>query len=84
MIFKPKLRAGFVISRRIVRTIIGREASTALEQFGLPVLRSAISQRIAFAESAIYGSLVRDMDPRGPAQSEVQMLLAELLPEARR
>ena len=84
MIFKPKLRAAFVISRKVVRTVIGREVSTALERFGLPVLHSAISQRVAFAESAINGSLVRDLNPRGPAQSEVQMLLAELLPEAGR
>jgi chromosome partitioning protein len=83
MIFKPQLRAAFVISRKVVRTIIGREVSMALERFGLPVLQSSISQRVAFAESAINGSLVGDLHPRGPAQSEVQMLVTELLREFR-
>jgi chromosome partitioning protein len=79
MIYKPKLRAAFVISRRVGRTIIGREVATALEQFDLPILNGAISQRIAFAESAINGQLVRELNRVGAAQAEVATLMLDVL-----
>jgi chromosome partitioning protein len=79
MVFKPKLRAAFVISRKVVRTIIGREVAKALEQFDLPVLNVAISQRIAFAESAIHGQLVRELNRVGSAQAEIANLSIEVL-----
>jgi chromosome partitioning protein len=78
-IYKPKLRAAFVISRRVGRTIIGREVATALEQFDLPILNGAISQRIAFAESAINGQLVRELNRVGAAQAEVATLMLDVL-----
>jgi chromosome partitioning protein len=73
------LRAAFVISRRVGRTIIGREVASALEQFDLPVLNGAISQRIAFAESAINGQLVRELNRVGAAQAEVATLMFDVL-----
>lgn len=79
MVFKPKLRAAFVISRKVVRTVIGREVVMALEQFDLPVLNGAISQRIAFAESAINGQLVRELNRVGSAQAEIATLMLEVL-----
>ena len=79
MIYKPTLRAAFVISRRVGRTIIGREVATALEQFDLPILTGAISQRIAFAESAINGQLVRELNRVGAAQAEVATLMHDVL-----
>ena len=79
MVFKPKLKAAFVISRRVVRTIIGREVATALEQFDLPILNGAISQRIAFAESAISGQWVRELSRVGSAQAEIAALTLEVL-----
>jgi len=79
MIYKPTLRAAFVISRRVGRTIIGREVASALEQFDLPVLNGAISQRIAFAESAINGQLVRELNRVGAAQAEVATLMFDVL-----
>ena len=79
MVFKPKLRAAFVISRKVVRTVIGREVAMALEQFHLPILNVAISHRIAFAESAINGQLVRELNRIGAAQAEIATLMLEVL-----
>ncbi len=79
MIYKPTLRAAFVISRRVARTIIGRDVASALEQFDLPILNGAISQRIAFAESAINGQLVRELSRVGAAQAEVATLMFDVL-----
>lgn len=77
-LYKPKLRAAFVISRKVVRTVIGREVASALEQFDVPVLQSSIGQRIAFAESAINGQLVRELDRLSTARVEVESLAKEI------
>jgi len=79
MIFKPRLRAAFVVSRKVVRTVIGRDVAAALEQYRLPVLNSAICQRIAFAECAIHGKVVREIDDSMPARAEITSLTGELL-----
>lgn len=50
--FKPELQAVFVINRKIVNTAIGRDVTTALANFDLPVSERALSQRVIYAESA--------------------------------
>ena len=58
----------FVISRKIVNTAIGWDVTDALANFEPPVFQSAVCQRVAFAESAAYGS----------AAKEIQQLTSEL------
>ena len=41
--FKPNLKTVFVINRKIVNTVIGREVRNALSRFDVPVLATAIS-----------------------------------------
>ncbi|WP_398494342.1 ParA family partition ATPase [Variovorax sp.] len=73
-VFKPALRAAFVISRRVVGTVIGREARAALAGQPFGALRAEVSQRILFADSVAAGQLVREMSPRGPAAREIAAL----------
>lgn len=75
---KPLLGAAFVINRKIVGTVIGRQISVALNPFKLPVMEAEISQRVAFAESAINGALVGEVDRAGRANQEIQALSVEL------
>jgi chromosome partitioning protein len=74
-IFKPWLKAAFVVNRCVVRTLIGRELRHALEQEApsqtLPVLASTVSQRVVFAEAAALGQLVDEIDEESPAAQEV-------------
>jgi chromosome partitioning protein len=70
--------AAFVISRKIVGTVIGRDVIEALSAYPLPVLESAISQRVAFAESAARGMTVLEIDPNSPASEEVAALVREI------
>jgi chromosome partitioning protein len=79
MIFRPGLRAAFVVSRKVVRTVIGREIGAALDQYQLPVLRTAICQRVAFAECAIHGRVVRELDRSAAACAEIAALSSEVL-----
>src|SRR3546814_2889760 len=47
-VFRPALRAAFVINRRVSTTIIGREARQSLAEQPLPALRAEVHQRIVF------------------------------------
>jgi chromosome partitioning protein len=79
LIFKPTLRAAFVVNRAVVRTVIGREVRGAVVRHGLSVLQRGVSQRVVFAESAATGRLVREIDPRSAATREIEALASELL-----
>ena len=78
-IFKPQLRAAFVVNRRVVGTVIGRDVRAALAVHALPTFCAGISQRIAFAESVAMGRLVREMDARSAAAREIAALCGEVL-----
>ena len=77
-IFKPSVRAVFVINRSIVRTLISRDVRPAVQTQGLPLLLTTISQRIVFAESVASGRLAREIDPDSTASREITSLTAEL------
>jgi chromosome partitioning protein len=61
----------FVVNRKITNTAIGRDVYTALANYPFPVLLSAISQRVAFAESAALGQSVLEVEPNGAAAQEI-------------
>jgi chromosome partitioning protein len=71
-------QGAFVINRKITNTAIGRDVVKALNQYPQPVLKSAISQRVAFAESA-RGRTVLELDAESAASNEVQLLAKEVL-----
>lgn len=76
-LYRPHLRAAFVINRRVVGTVIGREARAALAEQILPALAVEICQRIAFADSVAGGLLVRERDANGAAAHEIVRLAAQ-------
>ena len=77
-IYKEGISAAFAINRKIVNTAIGRDVTEALAEYNYPVLAAAISQRVAFAESAAQGLAVIETDPGGQAAQEVKKLAAEI------
>jgi chromosome partitioning protein len=76
--FKENLKGVFVISRKIVNTAIGRDVRDALANYTLPVLDTAIGQRVAFAESAAQGLTVLETDPKEAGAQEIYALIAEI------
>ena len=78
-VFRPTLRAVFVINRRVSGTVIGREARLALLHDGIPALKSEIHQRIVFAESVAQGRLASELEPDGAAAREIAALAAEVV-----
>jgi chromosome partitioning protein len=84
-VMKEHLKAAFVVNRRIARTAIGRDAADALAQFeDVPVLATALHQRVIYAESVAKGLSVVEAAPSSEAAREIQALAAEVLGASRR
>jgi chromosome partitioning protein len=78
-VFKPNLKSAFVINRKIVNTALGRDVVEALAEYPLPVLKTAICQRVALAESAAQGQTVFETAPDNPAGKELIALVDDIL-----
>ena len=78
-VFRPTLRAAFVINRRVSRTVIGREARHALADQPLPSLHTEVRQRIIFADSVAAGQLARELDADSIAAREIAALAEGVL-----
>jgi len=76
--FKELLKSAFVINRKITNTAIGRDVSEALGRYEIPVLDAAVSQRVAFAESAAQGLTVMEVEPKGLAADEIRAVVLEV------
>jgi len=73
-----KLKAAFVVSRAIKGTKIGAEVVEALSGYGLPVLKSRITQRVSYPSTAAGGTTVSDAEPNGEAAGEIMALANEI------
>ena len=79
MVFKPDLKSAFAINRKIVNTALGRDVVDALADYPIPVLQSAICQRVALAESAARGQTVFETVPNHPSGGELLTLVDEIM-----
>ncbi len=77
--FNEKLKCVFAVNRKIVNTAIGRDVYDILAEYEYPTLKTAIHQRVIFAESASPGSTVIEMSKNGPAAKEIQKLAKEIV-----
>jgi chromosome partitioning protein len=76
--FKPDIQAAFVVNRRVVNTAIGREIEDVLQDYKLPVLKTAIAQRVAFAEAS-SGYTVMEISTRSAASKEIKAMAKDVL-----
>lgn len=78
-VYKETQKSAFVINRKVTNTAIGRDVREALAGYEITVLPAAVSQRVAFAESAAQGSSVLEEDANSAASKEVNALVDALL-----
>jgi chromosome partitioning protein len=72
--------AGYLlITRRLPRTRIGREAREALSFAAVPVLQTEIFQRVGYVEAMIAGQTVMQQGARSEARQEIERLCDEIL-----
>ena len=75
-----KIMVAFVLNRVIAKTVIGRDVGEALEQYkDIPVLKTHITQRVAYAETAAQGTSVIEEDPKSNAGLEIKHMVEELV-----
>ena len=78
MITEGKPDAAFLISRQSANTRMSRGVEIPLKEFGIPVLSSRTSNRVAFAEAISAGMAVTDYEPAGKAAEEIISITQEL------
>ena len=79
MELKPNLKCGFVVSRKIGTTVLGRDTRGMAADAGIPTFETEIEQRVAYAEALTMGKTIFEWAGRGPALIEIQSLTHELL-----
>jgi chromosome partitioning protein len=76
--FKETQKSVFVVSRRIGRSVLGRDIAAALAEFEVPILRAGTTQRVVYAEALTAGTTVIEEQPKGQAAEEIRAVLSEL------
>lgn len=74
-----KVKAYFLVTRKITGTKLAREVEEELKKFELPVLKSFTSQRVAYATSVEKGLTVLDGEFYGTeACKEIEQIVSEI------
>ncbi len=76
---KEALKCGFVVSRKIGNTVIGRDIREMAASEGFPILAAEVQQRVPFAESLTLGKTIFEYAPGSAAASEIDALTGEIL-----
>ena len=77
--FKDTLKCGFVVSRKIGNTVIGRDIRAMAAEAGIPILAAEVEQRVAFAESLTMGKTIFEWSSGTAAAREIKRLTQEIL-----
>jgi chromosome partitioning protein len=77
--FKTTLKCGFVVSRKISGTVLGRDARAMAADAGIPMFETAVEQRIVYAEALTMGKTIFEWGGNNAAVREIQALTHELL-----
>ncbi|WP_282063917.1 ParA family partition ATPase [Roseobacter litoralis] len=77
--FKETLKCGFVVSRKIGNTVIGREIRSMAADAGIQLLDAEVEQRVAYAESLTMGKTIFEWLPSGTAAKEIVTLTDEIV-----
>ncbi len=77
--YKETLKCGFVVSRKIGNTVIGRDVRSMAAETGIRILDADVEQRVSFAESMTMGKTILEWVPRSPAAREINNLTDEIL-----
>ena len=77
--YKETLKCGFVVSRKIGKSVIGREIRQMVAGTGIRVMDADIENRVAYAESLTMGQDIFEWADDKKAISEIETLTKELI-----
>lgn len=75
---KERLDAAFLISRKHGNTVLGRDARAYAQEEGVPLLKTEILSRIAFAEALTAGKTIFEWAKASPAAKDIDKLVREI------
>lgn len=75
---KETLKCGFVVSRKIGKTVIGRDIRVMASNAGITILNAEIEQRVAFPESLTMGKTIFEWAADSAAAHEIEQLTKEI------
>lgn len=78
-IIKPTLKCGFVVSRKIGKTVIGRQFRQTIADKGIDVLESEIDNKVGWAEAATLGLTILEYKPDSPEAEQLIALAQEII-----
>lgn len=76
---KETLEAAFLVSRKHGNTVIGREAKAYAADNGIPILKSEVVSRVAFAEALTVGKTIFEWARGSAAVKDIERLVKELM-----
>lgn len=77
-VLKETQKAVFLVSRKIGNTVLGRDIRDITAEHGIPILETAVQQRIAFAEALTMGRTIFEWAPGSEAVREIEGFMREL------
>ena len=77
--FKETLKCGFVVSRKIGKTVIGREIREMVNDTGIHIFDSDIQNRVAYAECLTMGKTIFEWNTDKAAIREIKHLTKEII-----
>lgn len=77
--YKETVKCGFVVSRKINNTVIGRQIRDMAAEGGIPILAAEVENRVPFAESLTMGQSIFEWAAKSTAAREIQSLTQEIL-----
>lgn len=83
MEYKETLKCGFVVSRKIGNTVIGREVRNMVEDTGIKIFKADIQNRVAYAESITMGQTIFEWGQDKNAIQEIETLTKEIIDYAK-
>lgn len=78
-VYKEDLKCGFVVSRKIGNTVIGRDIRAMASEAGILILKAEVEQRVAFAESMTMGKTIFEWSPTSAAAHDIERLTREIM-----
>ena len=71
-------RFSCILTQTTRDSVIAKHIRAELEEAGFPVLRSEMTNRVAYPEAALWGATPTLIDPRGPAAKEIAVIADEV------
>ena len=76
--FKENLKYFFVVSRKILNTVIGKNIRDLAASIQIPILKTEIEQRVSFAESITMGESIFEWNPKSKAALSIEQLTKDI------